>query len=87
MMDLFKLPKEDTSTFLEAYLNPATITFAAKVLTQDGTYTPVIYLSSGMKLAVPDDMFRDIINASNVILPEVPKAVRDAFPDWPSDKP
>ncbi len=83
---LFKMPIGISDQFSEAYLNPTSLSFAAKWKSPDGTIVPILYLSSGMKLSVSDEMYADIVNTFDIVRTgEVPKGIRDAFGDWPKD--
>jgi hypothetical protein len=84
MTRLFKLPTGVSDQFTDAYLNPATLSFAGKIKNADGTEVPVLYLSSGMKLAVSDEMFTDVINSCDITLAgEIPKGIKESFAPWP----
>lgn len=81
---LFKMPVGVSDQFSEAYLNPTSVSFAAKWKAPDGTYVPILYLTSGMKLAVSDEMYADVVNSYDIVAAgQIPKGIRDAFEGWP----
>ena len=87
MVRLFNLPVDASEAFQEAHLNPASISFIAKFKNPaDGQLYPIVYLNSGMKIVISDEMFTDLINSCDIIKPEVPDAFHRAWANLDDDE-